>query len=240
MTEAVAIDHLDIAFSAQQGRFHAVRDVSLTVRAGETFGLIGPSGCGKTSVLRVIAGLNTVWTGSLSLFGQAAPPRRKITGDLRRRVQIVFQDPYASLHPKHRISRSLGEPLAAHGSKNIDRDVALSLEQVGLSPDLAERYPHQLSGGQRQRVAIARALTPKPDLLLLDEPTSALDVSVQAGVLNLLNDLKAERGMTFILVSHDPGVVAHMCDRGVVMAAGQIVERLDRQGLVDRYQALTA
>lgn len=240
MTEAVAIDSLDIAFSSGQRRFHAVRDVSLDVRQGETFGLIGPSGCGKTTVLRAIAGLNTAWTGSLRLFGQPIAPRRKITGDLRRRVQIVFQDPYASLHPKHRIGRSLGEPLAVHGSKNIARDVARALEQVGLSPDLAERFPHQLSGGQRQRVAIARALTPKPDLLLLDEPTSALDVSVQAGVLNLLNDLKAERGMTFILVSHDPGVVAHMCDRGVIMAEGKIVDRLDRRGLVDRYQALSA
>jgi peptide/nickel transport system ATP-binding protein len=240
MTSAVEIRDLDISFSANGRRFDAVRHISLDVSEGETFGLIGPSGCGKTTVLRAIAGLNTAWQGEVRLLGEPLTPGRKISGGLRRRVQMVFQDPYASLHPKHRIRRSLGEPLALHGSTHIDRDVAEALEQVGLSPDLADRYPHQLSGGQRQRVAIARALTPKPDLLLLDEPTSALDVSVQAGVLNLLNDLKRHHGMTFVLVSHDPGVVAHMCDRGAVMGAGEIVARLDRQGLVSRYEALAS
>lgn len=238
MTNAVAIHNLNIRFSAASRSLHAVRDVSLAVGEGESFGLIGPSGCGKTTVLRALAGLNTAWTGEISLLGARLEPRRKITGDLRRRVQMVFQDPYASLHPKHRIARSLGEPLALHGSKQVDRDVAEALRQVGLSPDLADRYPHQLSGGQRQRVAIARALTARPDLLLLDEPTSALDVLVQAGILNLLNDLKRARGMTFVLVSHDPGVVAHMCDRAAVMSSGEVVERLDRNGLVARYEAL--
>lgn len=238
MTDAVAITHLDVQFLGAARDFHAVRDVGLDVRAGESFGLIGPSGCGKSTVLRVLAGLNAVWTGEIGLLGERLTPGRKIVGEMRRRVQMVFQDPYASLHPKHRIGRSLGEPLALHGSKNVERDVADALLQVGLVPEIAGRYPHQLSGGQRQRVAIARALTTRPDLLLLDEPTSALDVLVQAGVLNLLNDLKRTRGMTFVLVSHDPGVVAHMCDRAAVMQAGAIVDRLDRSGLIARYEAL--
>jgi peptide/nickel transport system ATP-binding protein len=240
MTNAVEIRDLTISFGAANSRFSATRNVSLDVREGETFGLIGPSGCGKTTVLRAVGGLNTAWHGEIQIFGEALTAGSKISGDLRRRVQMVFQDPYASLHPKHKIRRSLGEPLVRHGSTNVDRDVAQALDQVGLSPELADRYPHQLSGGQRQRVAIARALTPKPDLLLLDEPTSALDVSVQAGVLNLLNDLKRQNGMTFILVSHDPGVVAHMCDRGAIMAAGEIVDRLDRDGLVSRYDELVS
>jgi peptide/nickel transport system ATP-binding protein len=239
MTNAISIRNLDIRFAAAARGFHAVRNVSLDVREGESFGLIGPSGCGKTTVLRALAGLNAAWSGEISLLGHPLTPGRKISGELRRRVQMVFQDPYASLHPKHRIGRSLGEPLALHGSRQLDRDVAEALLAVGLPRELAERYPHQLSGGQRQRVAIARALTARPDLLLLDEPTSALDVLVQAGVLNLLNDLKRARGMTFVLVSHDPGVVAHMCDRAAVMHSGEVVERLDRSGLVDRYEALT-
>ncbi|WP_312794432.1 ABC transporter ATP-binding protein [Tianweitania sp.] len=238
MTSAVDIRGLDIRFSGAARGFHAVRDVSLEVRQGESFGLIGPSGCGKTTVLRALAGLNTDWTGEISLLGERLVPGRRIAGELRRRVQMVFQDPYSSLHPKHRIGRSLGEPLALHGSKQVERDIGEALRQVGLLPALADRYPHQLSGGQRQRVAIARALTARPDLLLLDEPTSALDVLVQAGILNLLNDLKRARGMTFVLVSHDPGVIAHMCDRAAVMSAGQVVERLDREGLINRTNAL--
>ncbi|GGE03251.1 ABC transporter ATP-binding protein [Aureimonas endophytica] len=238
MTDAVAIRDLDIRYSVASRAVHAVRDLELNVREGESFGLIGPSGCGKTTVLRAIAGLKSGWTGEMTLLGERLRPDRRMSGALRRRVQMVFQDPYASLHPRHRIGRSLGEPLVIHGSRQVAHDVAEALRQVGLSPDLAERYPHQLSGGQRQRVAIARALTPRPDLLLLDEPTSALDVLVQAGVLNLLNDLKRARGMTFVLVSHDPGVVAHMCDRAAVMRAGEITERLDRAGLVARYEAL--
>jgi peptide/nickel transport system ATP-binding protein len=143
----------------------------------------------------------------------------------------VFQDPYSSLHPRHHIRRILGEPLALRGVANIEDHVLTALGQVGLDPSIAGRYPHQLSGGQRQRVAITRALLLKPKLLLLDEPTSALDVSVQAEILNLLNDLKSLHGTTFVLVSHDPGVVAHMCDRAVAMRAGRIERELDRSAL---------
>jgi peptide/nickel transport system ATP-binding protein len=236
-TAAVEIDGLNISFGGSEERFTAVRDVSLRVEEGKTFGLIGPSGCGKTTVLRAIAGLNTRWRGSMHLFGEQVQAGRKLCGKARGRVQMVFQDPYASLHPRHKIGRILGEPLALHGASDIDGAVTAVLAQVGLTPDMAGRYPHQLSGGQRQRVAIARALIPSPDLLLLDEPTSALDVSVQAGVLNLLNDLKQQRGMTFVLVSHDPGVVGHMCDEAAVMSAGEIAAKLDRCGIEDRLAA---
>jgi peptide/nickel transport system ATP-binding protein len=232
---ALSLDNLSVTFQGHgQGGgkgFTAVRDVSFTVASGETFGLIGPSGCGKTTVLRAVAGLNIGWQGAISVFGEPLHPGRKITGALRGNIQMVFQDPYSSLHPRHRISRILGEPLSLRGIAGVEEAVRIALDQVGLSAAIAGRYPHQLSGGQRQRVAIARALLLKPKLLLLDEPTSALDVSVQAEILNLLNDLKAAHGMTFVLVSHDPGVVAHMCDRAVTMQAGGIESLLDRAAL---------
>ena len=232
---ALAVKDLSVSFGRTRGSFPAVCGISLTVSEGETFGLIGPSGCGKTTALRVIAGLNTHWSGSIEVFGQALQPNRKIVGRLRQDIQMVFQDPYASLHPRHRIRRILGEPLKIHGSSDIERDLVRALQRVGLASPIADRYPHQLSGGQRQRVAIARALLLKPKLLLLDEPTSALDISVQAEILNLLNDLKAAAGMTLVLVSHDPGVIAHMCDRAVLMEKGAIIRHLDRAG-ISEYQ----
>lgn len=228
---ALVVKNLSVTFPGQQRAFSAVQNVSFSVEAGQTFGLIGPSGCGKTTVLRAIAGLNLGWEGEISVFGKALAPGRKITGEMRADIQMVFQDPYSSLHPRHRIARILGEPLSIRGASNIQGQTENVLSRVGLPKPILDRYPHQLSGGQRQRVAIARALLLKPKLLLLDEPTSALDVSVQAGVLNLLNELKTSQGMTFILVSHDPGVVAHMCDDAVVMQAGRIVERMDRAAL---------
>ncbi len=228
---ALAVRHLTVSFQGADKAFTAVRNVDFDVAEGQTFGLIGPSGCGKTTVLRAIAGLNTRWEGSIKVFGTPLQPGRKITGPLRSNIQMVFQDPYSSLHPRHRIRRILGEPLALRGGANIQGAVLDALERVGLGPQIEGRYPHQLSGGQRQRVAIARALLLKPKLLLLDEPTSALDVSVQAEILNLLNDLKRTDRMTFILVSHDPGVVAHMCDRAVAMENGRIVRLLDRAAL---------
>jgi len=142
-------------------------------------------------------------------------------------VQMVFQDPYASLHPRHSVDRVLSETLALQGLGDVDRRITRLLEDVGLGRGFRFRYPHQLSGGQRQRVAIARALAAEPRLLLLDEPTSALDVSVQAEILNLLKDLRAEHRLTYVMVSHDLAVVAHMCDRLAVMQAGRIVEIMD-------------
>ena len=201
-----------------------VHDVNLHIEPGECFGLVGPSGCGKSSLLWVLAGLNESWSGGFQLLGRDLQPGRPFTGDLRREVQMVFQDPYASLHPKHRLLRTLAEPLKLLKERNIEQKISAGFRQVGLDPRLLDRYPHQLSGGQRQRVAIVRALLLKPKLLLLDEPTSALDMSVQAEILNLLNELKQAGDLTMILVSHDADVIDHMCDRSVAMAHGRLVK----------------
>ncbi|HIC7642996.1 ABC transporter ATP-binding protein [Serratia liquefaciens] len=200
-----------------------VHDVNLHIEPGECFGLVGPSGCGKSSLLWGLAGLNESWSGGFQLLGRDLQPGRPFTGDLRREVQMVFQDPYASLHPKHRLLRTLAEPLKLLKESNIEQKISAGFRQVGLDPRLLDRYPHQLSGGQRQRVAIVRALLLKPKLLLLDEPTSALDMSVQAEILNLLNELKQAGDLTMILVSHDADVIDHMCDRSVAMAHGRLV-----------------
>jgi peptide/nickel transport system ATP-binding protein len=231
VSAAVAVEHLAVSFERGGGEVAAVRGASFAVETGETFGLYGPSGCGKSTVLRVLAGIQLEWSGSVAVFGSAYRPRRRLAGQIRRDVQMVFQDPYASLHPRHTIRRALEEPLRVNGIANAPERAAAALAEVGLPADLAARTPNALSGGQRQRVAIARALLLRPRLLLLDEPTSALDMSVQAEILNLLNDLKAAHGMTFILVSHDADVIGHMCDRAAAMRAGEIVALLDRAAL---------
>lgn len=225
----INIDHLQVAFSNKT----AVCGASFRVEEGETFSLIGASGCGKSTLLRVLAGLQREWQGKVSVLNQALTPGKRFQGALRRNVQMVFQDPYASLHPNHTIGRTLAEPLRIHGETQIDERVATALTQVGLPADVARRYPHQLSGGQRQRVAIARALQLRPRLLLLDEPTSALDMSVQAEILNLLNRLKAEHQMTYLLVSHDADVIAHMSDRAALMAQGVIQRFYDREAMLN-------
>ncbi|HHG8773588.1 TPA: ABC transporter ATP-binding protein [Raoultella planticola] len=224
----VNLDSLQVIFAAKT----AVSAASFRVEAGETFSLIGASGCGKSTILRVLAGLQRDWRGKLELFGKAMTPGVRFQGELRRNVQMVFQDPYASLHPNHTLWRTLAEPLKIHGIGDISQRVNTALEQVGLPADAARRYPHQLSGGQRQRVAIARALLLRPQILLLDEPTSALDMSVQAEILNLLNQLKQEHGMTYLLVSHDADVIAHMSDRAAFMAEGVIQRFFDREALI--------
>ena len=228
---AVEVADLSVRFARGDSHIAAVRNVGFAVAEGETFGLVGPSGCGKSTVLRVIAGLQREWSGRVTALGTAYRPGRRLTGNLRRGVQMVFQDPYASLHPRHSIRRTLEEPLRVNHLPDARARAAEALAAVGLAPELARRYPNALSGGQRQRVAIARALLLRPRLLLLDEPTSALDMSVQAEILNLLNDLKAASGMTFILVSHDMDVIAHMCDRAAAMRKGEIVEVMGRERL---------
>lgn len=219
----INLQNLSVAHRQGYDLRTVVHDVSLTVNAGECFGLVGPSGCGKSSLLWVMAGLNPHWQGEMQLAGHRALPGKTFTGDLRREVQMVFQDPYASLHPRHCLRRTLAEPLKLLKQDNINQRISEGFRHVGLDPALADRYPHQLSGGQRQRVAIVRALLLKPKVLLLDEPTSALDMSVQAEILNLLNQLKQQDGLTMVLVSHDPDVIDHMCDRAVQMADGRIV-----------------
>ena len=205
--------------------FTAVDEVSFEVAPGESFGLVGESGSGKSTVLRAICGLARRAGGDIHLTGAGALP---VAGSkaFRRQVQMVFQDPYGSLHPRQTVDRILAEPLAIHGIREAESRIARALDEVGLGQGFRFRYPHQLSGGQRQRVAIARALILEPQVLLLDEPTSALDASVQAEVLNLLEALRARRGLTFVMVSHDLAVVTHLCQRLLVMRRGQAVESI--------------
>ena len=210
--------------------FVAVDDVSFDIAPGASFGIVGESGSGKSTVLRAICGLAPLAAGRVALTGgaDAADPASKA---FRRQVQMVFQDPYASLHPRQTVDRLLAEPLAIHGLGDAEARIERALDEVGLGDGFRFRYPHQLSGGQRQRVAIARALILEPQVLLLDEPTSALDASVQAEVLNLLEALRARLGLTFVMVSHDLAVVTHLCQRLMVMQRGRTVERVQAADL---------
>jgi peptide/nickel transport system ATP-binding protein len=216
------IDKLNVWFGHGRDRVDAVKAASFAVARGESFGLVGESGSGKSTILRAIAGLAPSWSGQMVVDGLALGKVRPKA--FYKTVQMVFQDPYASLHPRHSVDQVLGETLHLHGFRDIDARVVKLLDDVGLGQKFRFRYPHQLSGGQRQRVAIARALAPEPQLLLLDEPTSALDVSVQAEILNLLVDLRREHALTYVMVSHDLSVVGHMCERLAVMKGGEIVE----------------
>ncbi|PHR23231.1 MAG: ABC transporter ATP-binding protein [Hoeflea sp.] len=225
----IEIENLEVTFDGGDRQVRALKGVSLSVEEEDSFGIVGESGSGKSTVLRALCGLAPVTAGRISIDGKPVPSPRDQA--FYRRVQMVFQDPYASLHPRHTIDRVLSEPLAIHGFDHAEKRVEQALEDVGLGSGFRFRYPHQLSGGQRQRVAIARALILEPKIILLDEPTSALDASIQAEVLNLLDRLRADRGLTYVLVSHDLAVVSHMCDRLVVMQSGEVVEELTREEL---------
>lgn len=218
------INNLNVWFGQGAGRVDAVVDATLKVDTGMSFGLVGESGSGKSTILRAITGLVPTWSGSMVVAGETLGKSR--SANFYKKVQMVFQDPYASLHPRHSVDQVLTETLNLHGFDNIDQRVPKLLDDVGLGGAFRFRYPHQLSGGQRQRVAIARALAPEPEILLLDEPTSALDVSVQAEILNLLVDLRDERKLTYVMVSHDLAVVGHMCEHIAVMQHGKVVEIL--------------
>ncbi len=220
----IEIDHLSVHFDLGDRVVRAVEGVSLQVEERESYGLVGESGSGKSTILRAICGLAPISGGTIRIDGKPLPtPRGRA---FSQQVQMVFQDPYSSLHPRHTIDRVLSEPLAIHGIRDNGSRIEQALRDVALDPRFRFRYPHQLSGGQRQRVAIARALMLEPKILLLDEPTSALDASVQAETLNLLNRLREERGLTFLMVSHDLAVIDHMCDRVLVMQHGRAVEEL--------------
>ncbi len=221
----IDIENLSVTFRSGHRVVPAVKNASLRVERGEVYGLVGESGSGKSTLIRAFAGLvKEVTGGSLSLNGAVLGKDR--SKDFYRDVQMVFQDPYGSLHPRHTVDATLNEPLLIHGLDDRAGQVRKALEDVGLDPSFRYRYPHQLSGGQRQRVAIARAIILEPKVLLLDEPTSALDVSVQAEILNLLRTLKEKMDLTMILVSHNLAVVSHMCDRMSVMRKGEVVEKL--------------
>ena len=218
----ITVKDLSVTFHNGGRSIYAVRGVSFDIAAGETFGIVGESGSGKSTILRAIAGLVPSTSAALEVDGRAAAQRRSRAE--RRLLQFVFQDPYASLHPRQTVDDILREPLLIHEIAGIDDKVKQAIADVGLLPIHRFRYPHQLSGGQRQRVAIARALILNPPVLLLDEPTSALDVSVQAEILNLLAKLRQSYSLTSILVSHDLAVVAHLCNRIAIMQLGQLVE----------------
>ncbi|MDG1887943.1 MAG: ABC transporter ATP-binding protein, partial [Alphaproteobacteria bacterium] len=217
--------NLSITFGMGSSAVHAVQKVSFSVKQGESYGIVGESGSGKSTILRALAGLNRDWSGELRVKDVILSRKRSI--NFYRGLQMVFQDPYGSLHPRHTVNDILNEPLIIHKFSDRERRINQALKEVGLGPDYRFRFPHQLSGGQRQRISIARAVIISPSILLLDEPTSALDVSVQAEILNLLQGMRAAHNLTYILVSHNLSVVAHMCDRLAIMNAGKIVEELD-------------
>jgi len=229
MAGMIEVEDLHVVFGHGSRAVHAVRGIRFRVDRGEAYGIVGESGSGKSTVLRAIARLNTPWTGAIRVAGQPLGQRRARA--TARQLQMVFQDPYGSLHPRHTVNDILREPLQIHGIDRQEPKILQALDDVGLGVELRFRYPHQISGGQRQRVAIARALILEPEILLLDEPTSALDVSVQAEILNLLMRLKAERGLTYLMVSHNLAVVAHLCRRITVMNRGSVVEELTTEQL---------
>lgn len=216
----------------------AVNGVSFALHKGETLALVGESGCGKSTVARLLVGLYEPTGGTIEFDGEPLSKLSSREGKaLRRRLQMIFQDPYASLNPRWRVARIIAEPLKVHGGLSAgQRDARVDelLEQVGLSPSDRNRYPHQFSGGQRQRISIARALAARPEFLVCDEPTSALDVSVQAQVLNLMKQLQRDLGLTYLFISHNLAVVHHVADRVAVMYLGKIVELATRDELFAR------
>ena len=229
MTSALSIRDMVVTYD----EFAALDHVNFDIGTGESFGIVGESGSGKSTLLRAVSGLASFDQGTLSVNGRPYSGRKR-DKEFYRTVQVVFQDPYGSLHPRQTVDRLLLEPLVIHGFTDIETRINRALDEVGLGSGFRFRYSHQLSGGQRQRIAIARALILEPKILLLDEPTSALDASIQAEILNLLEQARRDRNLTFVMVSHDLGVISHMCERLAVMKNGKVVETVPRKALENR------
>jgi len=241
LTKRFPVTH-GIIFARSRGDVHAVEDVTFEVAHGRTLGIVGESGSGKTTTARMIARLIDPTSGTITVGGRDITHLAEADlRALRRQVQMVFQDPYGSLNPRQTAGQIIGAPLRVHHIPGDRRaQVAALLEQVGLNPEHTARYPHEFSGGQRQRIGIARALALAPELMILDEPVSALDVSVQAHILNLLTDLQDRHGITFIVISHDLGVIRHLADRVAVMYLGRIVELADAASITAPAHPYTA
>ena len=223
----LALHDVHVRFNTAAGIVHAVNGVSLELAVGETLGLVGESGCGKSTLGKAILKLVPIAGGEIVVDGvDIAPLGRDRLAEMRRKVQMIFQDPYGSLNPRSTVGRSVAQPLVIAGWKPdaTNRRVETLLGWVGLPSDARQRYPHEFSGGQRQRIGIARALALNPKLIICDEPVSALDVSVRAQVINLLEDLKSQFGVSYLFISHDLSVVEHIADRVAVMYLGTLVE----------------
>ena len=230
-----------ILFQRAVAHIKAVDDVSFTVRRGETLGLVGESGCGKTTTGRCILRLYKPTAGEVIFDGvDVAQARTGQMRSMRRQMQIIFQDPYSSLNPRMTAGNIIGEPLAVHGLVGNKREyrerVAELLNNVGLNPYMADRFPHEFSGGQRQRIGVARALSVDPSFIVCDEPVSALDVSIQAQIINLLEDLQEQYNLTYLFIAHDLSVVRHISDRVAVMYLGKMVEVADRNAIYENPQ----
>jgi len=226
-----------IFFEKQIGAVHAVDDISFEVSRGEILGLVGESGCGKTTTGRTIIQLEKPTSGEIIFNGvNLAEADRKELFNARRKIQMIFQDPYASLNPRMTVKEIIEEPMVIHGINDrkfrTNRSKEL-LGKVGLNPSYIYRYPHEFSGGQRQRIGVARALSLQPEMIICDEPISALDVSIQAQIINLLEDLQRELGLTYLFIAHDLSVVKHITNRVAVMYLGKIMEMADTNVLFD-------